>query len=254
MDMDLIADLQKAWDDMDSESKTEYEKWVGLTGAISALFGIPFKNVERDIRGAYKTIKSFIEGEKTTGAGIKIAITEGLTGEETSNKQQLYEAIINGDQQQFNRVKARFKDGDALKSAIRSAFKEHYLAGDLDYDTTLQYLIEYGEMDEDEAYWKIREWDYEIENGDSEDYAKYDDFFTAVETGKNIKAVIKEYTDNGVEAKTLAAQITSHYKPLYEEMSNYEREKIKGYLLNAYALLGYDRAKKSKDIDNWLID
>jgi uncharacterized protein (UPF0335 family) len=254
MDMDLFADLQKAWDAMDSKSKTEYEKWAGLTGAISALFGIPFKNVERDIRGAYNTIKSFIEGEKTTSMGIENAIKEALTGEEISNGQQLYEAIIAGDEEHFNRVKGRFKDGDKLKSAIRSAFKEHYLAGDLDYSTTLRYLVEYGEMDEDEAYWKMQEWEYELEHGDSEGYGKYNDFYTAVETGKNLKVVIMKYTRNGVEKTTLAAQITSHFKPLYKSMTKSQRARIKGYLLNAYEQLGYDRSKKSKDIDKWLED
>ena len=252
MDMALFSDFKNAVDAFDSDSKTNYEKWTGLVGAISAFVGVPYKNVERDIRGTYNTIKSFINGEETTDAGIKIAIREGWTGDEISNKQQLYEAIINGDQEQLNRVKARYDDKDKLKSAIRSAFKEHYIKGDLDYDSAIQYLVEYCDMDEDDAYWKLREWDYEIENGKDAEYAKYNDFYTAVETGKNIKAVIKEYTDNGVEASTLASQITSHFKPLYKEMSNYERASIKGYLLNAYALLGYDRAKKSKDIDNWL--
>jgi hypothetical protein len=35
-------------------------------------------------------------------------------------------------------------------------------------------------------------------------------------------------------------------------MSNYERANLKGYLLNAYVLLGYNRNDKSKDIDKWL--
>ena len=108
-------------------------------------------------------------------------------------------------------------------------------------------------MDEDDVYWKVKEWEYEDENED-ENFAKYDDFYTAVQTGKNLKAVIKEYTDNGVDKSTLASQITSHFKPKYKAMSNYERASIKGYLLNAYALLGYDRTKKSKDIDKWLED
>jgi hypothetical protein len=60
MDMALFSDLKNAIDAMDSDSKTEYEKWIGLAGAISALFGIPLKNVERDLRGLYNTIKSFI--------------------------------------------------------------------------------------------------------------------------------------------------------------------------------------------------
>jgi hypothetical protein len=35
-------------------------------------------------------------------------------------------------------------------------------------------------------------------------------------------------------------------------MTNKERASIKGYLLNAYALLGKNRAEKSRDIDAWL--
>ena len=250
-DMTLIADLidgvSKIFDE-DSEAKDI----LGAVGAFANLFGIPLKNVIRDAMGFISTIGSFSSDEKTTGAGLGNALKEGWTGDEISNGEQLYEAILNADQEQIDRVKARYDDADKLKSAIRTAFKKHYLAGDIDYNKTIQLLVEYGEMDEDDAYWKLREWDYEIEHGDTEDYAKYNDFYTAVQSGKNLKAVIKQYMDNGVEKTTLASQITSHFKPLYKEMTNSQRASIKGYLLNAYALLGYDRAKKSKDIDKWL--
>ncbi len=125
MDMALFSDLKNAIDAFDSDSKTEYEKWSGLVGALSAFFGIPIKNVERDVRGAYNTIKSFIEGERTTGAGIKEAIKEGWTGEKTSNAQQLYEAILSGDQAQIDRVKGRFEDQDAINAAIIKALREN---------------------------------------------------------------------------------------------------------------------------------
>ena len=252
MDMNLISDLKKAIDNLDSENKTGYEKISGVATALAAFFGVPLKNIERDIRGVVNTIKSFGSGQKTTSQGIGQAIKEAITGEADSNAEQLYAAIVSGDQTQIDRVKSRYKDEDAVEAAMRSAVKEHYLAGDIDSETAMEYLIDHSGMEGDDAYWKIQEWDYEQENGSSDEYSKYDDFITAVETGKNLKAVIKEYTDNGVEAKTLASQITKHFKPLYIEMSKTERASIKGYLLNAYALLGYDRAKKSKDIDKWL--
>ena len=100
----------------------------------------------------------------------------------------------------------------------------------------------------------MKEWDYYIANGTTDGYSKYNDFYEAVRTGKNLKTVIKEYTEHGVETTTLASQITKYYKPLYIEMTSYERASLKGYLLNAYTLLGYNRADKSKDIDNWLKD
>ena len=64
----------------------------------------------------------------------------------------------------------------------------------------------------DEAYWKLKEWDFDIENGEDAAYSKYTDFYEAVRTGINIKAVISEYTTHGVKKETLASQITSHYK------------------------------------------
>jgi hypothetical protein len=125
MDMALFSDLKNAIDAFDSDSKSEYEKWSGLVGAISAFFGVPVKNVERDIRGAYNTIKSFFEGEKTTDAGIWNSIREGWTGDEISNTQQLYEAYLKGDEEQIKRVEGRFEDKSEIEAAIRKALREN---------------------------------------------------------------------------------------------------------------------------------
>ena len=91
-----------------------------------------------------------------------------------------------------------------------------------------------------------------VEGVTGKEASKYENFYEAVRTGKNLKAVIQGYTSNGVKTSTLASQITSYFKPLYIQMTNSERARLKGYLLNAYVLLGYDRNEKSKDIDKWL--
>ena len=371
MDMSLISDLKNALDAFDSENKTAYEKWSGLIGAVSALFGIPVKNVERDFRAVINTF--FGETEDTTKAGIANAIEEGWTGESKSNGQQLYEAMRSGDAEQIERVKARFNDQTAINSAIRKALRENdlrikeaaqalvdkeyqrytelvdeivseghfsekdvksaidsevnamtpkeesnnssdtkeeslyeveyvydaiiqgnsqlastmrediintavangksraeaeksfessfrtlvgkkYKGGEMSRSEASNLITKYGGYDTNEAYWKLKEWDFEIKHGEDASYSKYNDFYDAVKTGVNLKTVIKEYTDHGVKKETLASQITSYYKPLYKEMSNSERAKLKGYLLNAYELLGYNRSNKSKDIDKWLED
>ena len=255
-DMAVITDLVNAWNNLDSDNRSVYRKVEDFGGAIASLFGLPVKNIMRDVRGMYNTINSFINGEKTTGAGIKDAVTEAVTGESKTNGQQLYEAIVSGDSAQIERVMGRFENQDDANSAFRKVLKEKYQSGEVSRSEAIDLLINYGgydeDFDEDDAYWRLEEWDFGIESED--DYSKYADFYEAVKTGKNIKAVIREYTDHGVEAKTLASQITKYYKPLYKEMTNAERARIKGYLLNAYELLGYDRSKKSKDIDKWLED
>ena len=75
MDMALFSDLEQAVDAFDSDTKTDYEKWSGFIGAIASFFGLPVKNVERDIRGLITTI--FGERDETTLEGLLDAIKEG---------------------------------------------------------------------------------------------------------------------------------------------------------------------------------
>ena len=123
MDMALFSDLKKAMDAFDSDSKTLYEKWSGLIGAISAFFGVPVKNVERDVRGLIITI--FGKTEETTSAGMINAIVEGWTGKEKSNGNQLYEAMIKGDTTQIKRIEGRFEDQKDIDAAIRKALRDN---------------------------------------------------------------------------------------------------------------------------------
>ncbi|MEE1171706.1 MAG: hypothetical protein U0K87_05065 [Ruminococcus sp.] len=123
MDVALLSDLKDAIDAFDSDNKNLYEKWSGLIGSISACFGVPVKNIERDTRALITTI--FGETEETTVAGMLYAIEKGLTGKEKSNGQQLYEAILKGDTEQIERVKARFEDQSDIDAAIYQALKEN---------------------------------------------------------------------------------------------------------------------------------
>ena len=332
-DMAIISDLFTAIEKLSNDNLSAYRKVEDFGGAIASIFGLPVKNIMRDVRAAYNTISSAVSGDYTTREGIRQAVKESVTGEADTNAEQLYDAIVSGDTAHEARVRSRFKDEDAVINALKSQIKTHYTDGDISQDTALQYLVSYCGVDSDDAYWKIREWDnasnesytkyddfinavdgggnvgtvieqytdngvemntlktalgnaykdgkltessvsnalsrhfgmddddiywlfdkwnYAKENGSSEGYSKYAEFYTAVKSGVNLKTTIKRYTNHGVEARTLASQITEYFKPLYKEMSNAERANIKGYLLNAYVMLGYNRADKDKDINNWL--
>ena len=123
MDMMLFSDLKDAIAAFDSDKKTLYEKWSGLIGAASAFFGVPVKNIERDVRALFNTI--FGEHEETTLEGMIYAIEKGWTGDEKSNGQQLYEAMLKGDTKHIERVKARFDDQDAIDSAVYKALRDN---------------------------------------------------------------------------------------------------------------------------------
>ena len=128
-DMAVISDLWNAYQKLGSDKLSVYRKVEGFAGSIAQLFGLPVKNIMRDVRGIYQTIMSFVNGQQTTKPGIGNAVKESLPGwmggGDTSNQQQLYEAYLSGDQTHISRVKSRFKDQSAIDSAIRKALREN---------------------------------------------------------------------------------------------------------------------------------
>jgi hypothetical protein len=124
-DMAVVSDLWNAWQNLSKDSVSAYRKVEGFAGSIAQIFGLPVKNIMRDVRGIYQTVMSFVNGQQTTGAGIGYAVKGAITGKDVSDSQQLYEAYLNGDPSQIARVKSRFKDQNAINNAVRKALREN---------------------------------------------------------------------------------------------------------------------------------
>ena len=252
-DMAVISDFWKACENLGKDTLSPYRKVEGFVGSIAQIFGLPVKNIMRDVRGIYQTIDSLVNGQKTTGAGIgyavKSALPEWIGGGDVSKDEQLYRATLSGNQAHLDRVKGRYANEKAVNTGMRSAIKEHFLAGDIDSDTAIKYMVDYCGDDEDEAFWKVEEWQYDQQF--EEDFGKYNEFYGAVQTGTNLKGIIKKYTDNGVTTGTLKSQLTEYFKQQYIEMSTAEKANIKGYLLNAMTVLGDTREEAEKKISAW---
>lgn len=232
----------EAWKEVlgGSSSVTAYNALYKTVRSVSSFYGFSFSGVMREGVALWNNTAGSYD------ATLKV-LTYDRSNAELGGL--LLDAILEGDDRQADSLRAEFEDEDASQSALRSTIKERYEAGDIDSETAMSYLTEYAGMEDSDAYWKVEEWEYESESG--EDFGKYDEFFTAVETGKNLRNVIKQYTDNGVKPETLATQITSHFKPIYGEMTASQRAKLKGYLLNAFELCGMDREKASDKIAEW---
>jgi hypothetical protein len=237
-------------------------------------------DIDGDIAEYYRIVNEILAEGNFSEENIKAAIKAEINAltedeEETpseSKKQSFYEArhyysaITGGNSSLANEIrddiietamangKSRGEAESSFNSSFRTYCRDEYKEGGLTRNEAMRLITTYGGMESDDAYWELKKWDYYVANDTYDGYSKYTDFYEAVRTGRNLKAVIKEYTDHGVENKTLASQITSYYKPIYREMSNSERASLKGYLLNAYALLGYNRNEKAKDINKWLED
>lgn len=122
-DMAVITDLFNAWKKLSSDNLSVYRKVEGFGGAIASIFGLPLKNIMRDVRGIYNTVKSAVAGPDTTGRGVLDAAKESLPkwmgGGERSNADQLYAAMLSGDTGHVERLKARFKDDREFTYAVR---------------------------------------------------------------------------------------------------------------------------------------
>jgi len=139
----------------------------------------------------------------------------------------------------------------AAKTGVKSAIKTGVIAGDIDAGRAEQVLEDRLGVKEGQGFWTVREW----QGGD--DYTKYSDFLSAVETGKNLRDTIKLYTDHGVSASTLKSQITEKYKPIYRDM--YKKDKnqaltLKSHIVNAFEALGDKRDDANKKVQKWLED
>ena len=166
-DMSIVSDIMQAWENLSKDTVTPYRKVEGFAGSIANLFGLPVKNIMRDARSIYQVVSTFMSGQKTTKAGIGYAIRGAITGKTVTNQQQLYDAIMSGDQTQIDRVKGRFKDQSAIDSAIRSSLRENdprireaaiaWNANDLDeYMRIAKAIIKEGRFVQDDVVLAIR--------------------------------------------------------------------------------------------------
>ena len=134
----------------------------------------------------------------------------------------------------------------------RDELRDAAVAGTVTQEKAIQRMVANDwAKDEDDAYWKYREW---IRKADDKDYKMYDDFLNAIEASGDVKEAAREYLEHGKEAKDLSRQITTAYKEQYLAATPEERRKLKQKLLEIYAALGFNRKEKSKDIDDWVKD
>ena len=136
---------------------------------------------------------------------------------------------------------------DAQDAKQKQDLKDSVAAGTVTQEKAIQKILanDYAE-DENKAYWLYKEWT------GGKDYTKYGKILQTIEDGGDLKAAAKEYFDHGAEKGDIGSEITKAYKPQYIAASPEERKKLKEKLLAAYTAVGFDRSKKSKDIDKWL--
>lgn len=264
-DMSIIADLKDGLDVMmkwanGEEVKTSAIVEKGL-GSVANLFGIPLKNVARDIRTGWNIFARSKPLAETSGMNIKYGVLEGLPfgiykGTKTAYYERMAEAAERGDKKAFDEMQKYLTEtkqtqGTALTSGVKSQLKERVQEGEMDKTEAKNILEQYLGIEKNKAYWTADEW----ASGQGDEYSKYGKLMEAIENKKSPKAAIEELKKNGVEAKTIKQRLTDEYKERYIELYKTNKAKaadLKAYILTALELLGYKRAEESKRIDAWL--
>lgn len=179
---------------------------------------------------------------------------------DTAKTAYFYQVFANEDQQkEMDKLDEQGKI-DFMKKYLAEAEDNHNrdelrdaaVAGTVTQEKAIQRMVANDwAKNEDDAYWKYREW---IRKADDKDYKMYDDFLNAIEAGGDVKEAAKECLEHGKEAKDLSREVTTAYKAQYLAATPEERRKLKQKLLEIYAALGFNRKEKSKDIDKWVKD
>jgi hypothetical protein len=234
---------------------SDYRK---LGSTALQIFGVPANNILRfydainlhteDIKNG--EFFSFEAGADRTPANHAHRIYEAASSNNVDVARSLYDEAI---EDILGESAADPSDEDLSKarSSLQSAFAKKYRNGEIDRQDMIIILDELFEKSDDDIYWLLDKWDYAMEHGDTNGYAKYDDFDAAVETGKDLKKTIKTYTDNGVSKEMLKGRITDNFKPIYINLSRGDQLKMRGYLINAFVACGDTREQAMKKIDKW---
>ena len=115
---DIVTSIKKAVDD-----GCTVEEALALIGNAANAFGLPVKNIIREVQGVINVFDDITDGIEPTDIGG--AFTEGWTGEEKSTKDSLYQAIVSGDESRIAVIRAEYKTEDAYEQAVRKGLREN---------------------------------------------------------------------------------------------------------------------------------
>ena len=263
-DMSVIADLINSVTNLFNENSSFKDKAHGIIGSIGNVFGIPLKNLLRDMSGTINAVKGISDIDETTGSGIIVALRDELAqvpgrfGYDNSKARYLYDAFVDGDEGLYAEYASRYKDGKAVKSAITGQIKERYVSGDLT-DSEAEELLGRLGYGSNEVYYKLREWSSpaqeEEDSSDGEEFltldgmkevaseeaggVKYTYLHYAIASGDTaqIKKEAQELYDRGADKEKVRSSLTSKWKKEYLAADANGRVKIRAAL---YATGAYD--------------
>ena len=140
-DVSAVSDLIEVFQMLTNENKTVPEKIRRISEALAALFGVPLKNIDRDIAAIAKTIYGFAFGkEKPDAEGLKISALEGVSENnilkpfgielfdfsKTGEYERMAEAAKRGDEKTYSESYNRLIENGTEDSDIRTGITKQF--------------------------------------------------------------------------------------------------------------------------------
>lgn len=220
-DMSVISDLYNSIHNLNSGNLTYEQKIESLAGSIGAFFGLPIKNVIRDINSVENIIKGAKNGNRfdssmakeATRSGIKEAL---LTDDvlaifgfdlffEKDKKQMMYEAIENGDKEMYKRLADNVSNPDNyIKKGLIENDKRVAKAGLAYLDSDISKAISTAKELEDDgfnyelAYKAIKAYSSEIQKAAG---------YKAEGEDKKYKEALETLMSSGIDKNTIKSAI-----------------------------------------------
>jgi hypothetical protein len=252
------------------ENKDLYKLIYNTANAISTASGIPISNVMRDVKSLYDTLDPrVVVGDNTKVVYQRFA--NALADGEDEKALAYYNALIDSGRDSVTiRTQAmqRYKDEETVIAAAEAKKAGDYAA----YEKAIEQAVKDG-IPRDMAIKasdglstekagkakpeRAKTIDEVKKAMDYKDTYTYEsnDLMAVIEKGDNVaaKKIIDKMLKEGRKKDAISGNISTYFKPKYIEAYKKGRaSNLKANLLTMYALLGYDRDKKSKDIDAWL--
>lgn len=220
-DMSVISDLYNSIHNLNSGNLTYEQKIESLAGSIGAFFGLPIKNVIRDINSVENIIKDAKNGNRfdssmakeVTRSGIKEAL---LTDDvlaifgfdlffEKDKKQMMYEAIENGDKEMYKRLADNVSNPDNyIKKGLIENDKRVAEAGLAYLDSDISKAISTAKELEDDgfnyelSYKAIKSYSSEIQKAAG---------YKAEGEDKKYKEALETLMSSGIDKNTIKSAI-----------------------------------------------
>ena len=261
-DMALYGDLLNAINGLNDDNRTAWEKVETVVGAVGNFLGIPLKNIIRDGKGVFNLVARHLDNETGTSTGRHAAVGGAVDNaikavnpfykkRSFNDGEQLLLAIQRGDEAHWTRVAERFDSLEDAVGALKTAIGTHYKDGSMTESEATDLLMTYGDMDEGEIYWKLKEWDHGKAKGNTENYSKFGALHQAIESGDGIEAEIDRYVEHGTDKSDIRSDISRLYKKEYLAAAAEDREAIRQKVTPAYAHTDMDEDEIEAKFNDW---